>query len=156
MGKEVATVRGVRNHYGARDTGGGLGHQPTYGVENELTFDFGPEVMGYTAPFKVYATIPKGAQTLNVAYYIEATGTPVLTGSFLIKAGNTGNVLEIEGTDIDVTGWGSTFTTATGVFATNGVAGSNLELTVDKNDLALTSGVLPRVRVVITYRKTVA
>ncbi len=77
MTTEIATLRGVRNNYGVRDTGGGLGVIKTEGISNELTIDVTGDTLNDLSIHQV--KIPAGS--ILVAAYFETTEVFVLGGT---------------------------------------------------------------------------
>lgn len=69
MAVEVASVRGVRQIYGVRDVGGGIGVIKTEGISNELTVDVTGDVLNDLA----IATVKIPAGAILVGAYYETT-----------------------------------------------------------------------------------
>lgn len=71
MTSEVATIRGVRNIYGTRDTGGALGVIKTAGISNELTADVTGETL--TLSGDAFASVKIPANSLVTGAFVEIT-----------------------------------------------------------------------------------
>lgn len=79
MTSEVATVRGVRNTYGTREKGGGLGIIKTEGVSNELTADVTGSTLSTSGD--AFATVKIPAGSLVTGAWVEISEAFVLGGT---------------------------------------------------------------------------
>ena len=155
MGRTVQAIRNVTNHFGARATGGGIGRQPTYGVDNEVTLDISAETFRWgTNTFNPGPLVlPAGSKVLSVKFRVDENivfSNP--TANFVIKGG--ADTITVVGSAF-VKGW---YTVAdanlTGIFKSTSTGTIvDTPLTVDNGGLLPTS-VDPRVRFVIEYLKT--
>ena len=155
MGRTTQAIRNVTNHFGARETGGSIGRQPTYGVENELTLDISVETFRWgtntfnPGPF----VLPAGSKVLGVKFFVDTNivfSNPA--ANFVIKGG--ADTITVPGSAF-VKGWYAVADASlTGVFKSTSIGTLvDTPLTVDTGGLLPTS-VDPRVRFVIEYLKT--
>jgi hypothetical protein len=82
MSVEVGAIRGVRNIYGTREKGYGVGVIKTEGVSNELTVDLSGSMLDDIANGKeVIATVKVPAGAILTAAYYETTEVFTLGGT---------------------------------------------------------------------------
>ena len=79
MTVEIATIRGVRNNYGTRSKGGGIGFIKTSGISNELSVDVTGDSL--TVGGEAFAEVKIPAGSIITGAWVEVTEAFTLGGT---------------------------------------------------------------------------
>ncbi len=158
MAVELGTIRGVRNIYGTRETGGAVGIIKTEGISNELTVDVTGDVLNDL----LIATVVIPAGSILQAAYFETTEVFVLGGTTpALEIGTSGseatNGVTVTEAQLEAVGADDITAALAGTWAAAGAlaADTTVGIAFSGSTPTATRG-LGKARVVIEYKKVSA